>query len=131
MNRPAASPGSEYKVGEAMPAKDIGLYAKWTPVNHTIRFFRTYDDMIAFETTGNANGMIETREITHGSVLGSVDNPSLSIGGLAYTFGGWFYMRAGNKTAYTPLDMPVTKDMNVFADWGTHSAQPYRIHLCS
>ena len=37
-------------------------------------------------------------------------------------------MRAGNKTAYTPLDMPVTKDMNVFADWGTHSAQPYRIH---
>ena len=37
-------------------------------------------------------------------------------------------MRAGNKTAYTPLDMPVTTDMNVFADWGTHSAQPYRIH---
>lgn len=37
-------------------------------------------------------------------------------------------MRAGNKTAYTPLDMPVIKDMNVFADWGTHSAQPYRIH---
>ncbi len=37
-------------------------------------------------------------------------------------------MHAGNKTAYTPLDMPVTKDMNIFADWGTHSAQPYRIH---
>lgn len=127
-NSPGCFLGSEYKVGETMPAKDIGLYAKWTPVNHTVRFFRTYDDMIAFETTGNANGMIETREITHGSVLGSVDNPSLSIGGLAYTFGGWFYMRAGNKTAYTPLDMPVTTDMNVFADWGTHSAQPYRIH---
>lgn len=127
-NSPGCFPGSEHKVGEAMPAKDVGLYAKWTPVNHTVRFFRTYDDMIAFETTGNANGMIETREITHGSVLGSVDNPSFSSGGLAYTFGGWFYMRAGHKTAYTPLDMPVTKDMNVFADWGTHSAQPYRIH---
>lgn len=111
-----------------MPAKDVGLYAKWTPVNHTVRFFRTYDDMIAFETTGNESGMIETREIPHGSVLGSVDNPTFSSGGLAYSFGGWFYMRAGNKTAYTPLDMPVTKDMNVFADWGTHSAQPYRIH---
>ena len=111
-----------------MPAKDIGLYAKWTPVNHTVRFFRTYDDMIAFETTGNEDGMIDTREIPHGSVLGSVDNPTFSSGGLAYTFGGWFYMHAGNKTAYTPLDMPVTTDMNVFADWGTHSAQPYRIH---
>lgn len=127
-NSPGCFPGSEYKVGETMPAKDVGLYAKWTPVNHTVRFFRTYDDMIAFETTGNEDGMIDTREIPHGSVLGSVDNPSLSIGGLAYTFGGWFYMRAGNKTAYTPLDMPVTTDMNVFADWGTHSAQPYRIH---
>ena len=111
-----------------MPGKNIGLYAKWTPVNHTVRFFRTYDDMIAFETAGIESGLIETREIPHGSVLGSVNNPSYAVGGLAYTFGGWFYMRAGNKTAYTPLDMPVIKDMNVFADWGTHSAQPYRIH---
>ena len=127
-NSPGCFPGSEYKVGETMSAKDVGLYAKWTPVNHTVRFFRTYDDMIAFETTGNKDGMIETREIPHGSVLGSVDNPTHQSDGLAYTFGGWFYMRAGNKTAYTPLDMPVTKDMNVFADWGTHSSQPYRIH---
>jgi len=125
---PGCFPGSEYKEGDTMPAKDIGLYAKWAPVNHTVRFFRTYDDMIAFETTGNESGMIETREITHGSVLGSVDNPTFSSGGLEYTFGGWFYMRTGNKTAYTPLDMPVTKDMNIYADWGTHSAQPYRIH---
>ena len=127
-NSPGCFPGSEYKDGETMPAKDVGLYAKWTPVNHTVRFFRTYDDMIAFETTGKKDGMIEKREIQHGSVLGKVDDPSFSSGELAYTFGGWFYMRAGDKTAYTPLDMPVTKDMNVFADWGTHSAQPYRIH---
>ena len=125
---PGCYDGSEYKVGDTMPGKNIGLYAKWTPVNHTVRFFRTYDDMIAFETAGNKDGMIETREIPHGSVLGSVDNPTHHSDGLAYTFGGWFYMHAGNKTAYTPLDMPVTKDMNVFADWGTHSAQPYRIH---
>ena len=127
-NSPGCFPGSEYKDGETMPAKDVGLYAKWTPVNHTVRFFKTYDDMIAFETTGKEDGMIEKREIQHGSVLESVADPTFSSGGLAYTFGGWFYMRAGDKTAYTPLDMPVTKDMNVFADWGTHSAQPYRIH---
>ena len=127
-NSPGCFPGSEYKVGETMPAKDVGLYAKWTPVNHTVRFFKTYDDMIAFETKGNKDGMIGTRKIQHGSVLGEVEDPSFSSDGLAYTFGGWFYMRAGDKTAYTPLDMPVTKDMNVFADWGTHSAQPYRIH---
>lgn len=125
---PGCYDGSEYKAGDTMPGKNIGLYAKWTPVNHTVRFFRTYDDMIAYETAGNKDGMIDTREIPHGSVLGSVDNPTHRSDGLEYTFGGWFYMRAGNKTAYTPLDMPVTKDMNVFADWGTHSSQPYRIH---
>lgn len=125
---PGCYDGSEYKAGDTMPGKNIGLYAKWTPVNHTVRFFRTYDDMIAFETTGKEDGMIVKREIQHGSVLGKVDDPSFSSDGLPYTFGGWFYMRAGDKTAYTPLDMPVTKDMNVFADWGTHSAQPYRIH---
>lgn len=125
---PGCYDGSEYKAGDTMPGKNIGLYAKWTPVNHTVRFFRTYDDMIAFETAGNKDGMIDTREIPHGSVLGSVDNPTHRSDGLEYTFGGWFYMRTGNKTAYTPLDMPVIKDMNVYADWGTHSAQPYRIH---
>lgn len=125
---PGCYDGSEYKAGDTMPGKNIGLYAKWTPVNHTVRFFRTYDDMIAYETAGNKDGMIDTREIPHGSVLGSVDNPTHRSDGLEYTFGGWFYMRTGNKTAYTPLDMPVIKDMNVYADWGTHSAQPYRIH---
>ena len=125
---PGCYDGSEYKAGDTMPGKNIGLYAKWTPVNHTVRFFRTYDDMIAYETAGNKDGMIDTREIPHGSVLGSVDNPTHRSDGLEYTFGGWFYMRTGNKTAYTPLDMPVIKDMNVYADWGTHSSQPYRIH---
>ena len=124
---PGCYDGSEYKAGDTMPGKNIGMYAKWTPVSHTVRFFRTYDEMVKFETTGNENGLIATREVTHGNVLGSVDNPSYSSGGLEYIFGGWFYMRAGSKTAYTPLDMPVTKELNVFADWGTHSPQPYRI----
>lgn len=124
---PGCYDGSEYKTGDTMPAKNSGLYAKWTPVTHTVRFFRTYDDMVAYETTGNEGGLLETRQVVHGNVLGTVDNPT-DASGFGYTFGGWFYMKAGNKTAYTPLDMPVTKDHNVFADWGSHSAQPYRVH---
>lgn len=124
---PGCFDGSEYAAGDTMPAKDVGLYAKWTPVSHTLRFFRTYDDMLAFEETGSVAGLIETRTVTHGNVLGSIPNP-VDTSGFDYTFAGWFYMKTGNKTAYTPLDMPVTRDMNVFADWGSHSAQPYRIH---
>lgn len=125
---PGCYAGSEYKADDTMPAKNVGLYAKWTPVTHTVRFFHTYDDMVSYETTGNETGLLETKQATHGNVLGSINNPIHSSEGLEYTFGGWFYMKAGNKTAYTPLDMPVTKDLNVFADWGSHSAQPYRVH---
>ena len=124
---PGCYAGSEYKTGDTMPAKNVGLYAKWTPVSHTVRFFRTYDDMVAYETTGDTRGLIDTKTVTHGNVIGTVDNPE-DNSGYHYSFGGWFYMKAGNKTAYTPLDMPITKDINVFADWGSHSAQPYRVH---
>lgn len=37
-------------------------------------------------------------------------------------------MLAGKKTAYAPQDIPVTRDLNVFADWGSHTAQPYLVH---
>ena len=124
---PGCFDGTEYKQGDEIPSKNTALYAKWTPVKHTVRFFRTYDDMIAFEETGDETGMIETHSVTHGEVLGSVDNP-IDNSGYNYTFGGWFYMKNNDKTAYTPLDMPVVRDMNVFADWGSHTAQPYLIH---
>ena len=124
---PECYSGSEYKAGDRMPAKDIGLYAKWTPVNHTVRFFSTYEALLAYEATGDERGLLDTRQVVHGNILGTVENPA-DTSGFGYTFGGWFYMKAGKKTAYTPLDMPVTNDHNVFADWGSHSAQPYRVH---
>ena len=110
-----------------MPAGDITLYAKWTPVTRTVRFFQTYDDMLAYEKTGDITGLIQISEVTHGAKVGSVTNPT-DKSGHSYDFSGWFYMLAGKKTAYTPQDIPVTRDLNVFADWGSHTAQPYLVH---
>ena len=124
---PGCFDGTKYKQGDEMPSKNTALYAKWAPVAHTVRFFQTYDDMVAYETTGSTTGPIGRWEVPHGNVLGSVDNPA-DTSGHNYTFGGWFYMKNNDKTAYTPLDMPVVRDMNVFADWGSHTAQPYLIH---
>ena len=119
--------GTEYQSGDAMPAGDITLYAKWTPVTRTVRFFQTYDDMLAYEKTGDITGLIQISEVTHGAKVGSVTNPT-DKSGHSYDFSGWFYMLAGKKTAYTPQDIPVTRDLNVFADWGSHTAQPYLVH---
>ena len=119
--------GTEYHSGDAMPAGNITLYAKWTPVTRTVHFFRTYDDMLAYEKTGDTTGLIETHNVAHGTRVESVDDPE-DESGHSYVFSGWFYMLAGKKTAYAPQDIPVTRDLNVFADWGSHTAQPYLVH---
>lgn len=119
--------GTKYQPGDTMPAGDITLYAKWTPVTRTVHFFRTYDDMLAYEKTGDTTGLIETHNVAHGTRVESVDDPE-DESGHSYVFSGWFYMLAGKKTAYAPQDIPVTRDLNVFADWGSHTAQPYLVH---
>lgn len=119
--------GTEYHQGDTMPAGDITLYAKWTPVTRTVRFFQTYDAMLAYEKTGDKTGLIQISEVTHGAKVGSVGNPT-DKSEHNYEFSGWFYMLAGKKTAYAPQDIPVTRDLNVFADWGSHTAQPYLVH---
>lgn len=112
--------GSGYK----MPAVDVTLYAKWAPVKHTVRFFRTHDDLLKYEAGDTTVKILHEYEVEHGNVLGSIPNPTDNT----YTFGGWFYDYAGKRYAYTPLDIPVTRVINVFAAWGSLSAQPYRIH---
>ena len=119
--------GTKYQPGDTMPAGNITLYAKWTPVERTVRFFQTYDDMLAYEKTGSTTGPIHTYKVTHGTRVGSVKDPT-DKSGHNYEFSGWFYMLAGKKTAYAPQDIPVTRDLNVFADWGSHTAQPYLVH---
>lgn len=119
--------GTKYQPGDTMPAGDIALYAKWTPVTRTVRFFQPYDDMLDYEKTGNEAGLIKTYNVAHGTRVGSVPNPE-DESGHDYAFNGWFYMLAGKKTAYAPQDIPVTRDLNVFADWGSHTAQPYLVH---
>ncbi|MGN0493632.1 MAG: InlB B-repeat-containing protein, partial [Acutalibacteraceae bacterium] len=110
-----------------MPAHDLTLYAKWVPKTHTVRFFQTYQDKLNYEKNGDTSGIIETKVISHGNTVGAIDNPT-DKSGYDYTFGGWFYEKNSEKIAFTPLDTPVKEDVNVFADWGSHTAQPYLLH---
>lgn len=126
---PEYIPGTEYQIGDTMPAGNKALYAKWVPVIHTVNIFKTYNDMLTYEQTLDPSLIIGTHQVPHGSVIGTMSEPAPPVeGGLEYTFGGWFYILNGAKTAFTPLDLPVIRDMNVFADWGSHTAQPYVIH---
>lgn len=130
-------PGTEFNASTPMPAKSIRLYAHWVPLKHEVRFFETYNDLLKFNETGDESLILQTASggvmndpvslVPHGDVLGAVDFPKYNEGGLEYNFAGWFYMINGVKATYTPLDMPVVRSLNVYADWGTLVAQPYRI----
>ena len=128
---PECIDGTEYDPDSnpKMPGDNVALYAKWKPKVHTVRLFQTYGDMLRYESDGDLSGLIgEPIKVSHGLVIDSIKNPT-DKSEFNYTFGGWFYMKAGKKTAYTPLDSPVLGDMNVFADWGSMTAQPYLLHF--
>lgn len=121
-------PGTKVDLStETMPASGLILYANWVPQIHTVNFFKTYDDMTAFES-GLTGGTYFISSVKHGETVGTVDTPSRSGDGtLELTFAGWFYMENGQKKAYSPLHMPINSNMNIFAEWSSHSPQPYRI----
>lgn len=125
---PGCFPGSEYVPGSTMPEHDISLYAKWEPVTYTVRLFKNRKDMETYQTTGDEALVHYTRVVDHGSTLGEIADPTDDWSGHGYSFNGWFYLKNGKKTAFTPADTAVKEDLLVYADWGSHKAQPYLIH---
>ena len=119
--------GSEYVRGSTMPAHNVALYAGWKPVQRTVKMFRSLADMREYQETGKEALVHYTQVVDHGSTLGEIADPT-DPSEHGYTFGGWFYEKSGKKTAFTPTDTAVKDNLLVYADWGSHKAQPYLIH---
>lgn len=119
--------GSEYVRGSTMPAHNVALYAGWKPVQRTVKMFLSLADMETYQTTGKEELVYHTQVVDHGSTLGEIADPT-DPSEHGYTFGGWFYEKSGKKVALTPTDTAVKEDLLVYADWGSHKAQPYLIH---
>ena len=125
---PGCFPGSEYVPGSTMPEHDISLYAKWEPVTYTVRLFKNREAMETYQRTGDKTLVLYERTVNHGLALDEIDDPTDDWSGHGYSFNGWFYLKNGKKTAFTPEDTAVKEDLLVYADWGSHKAQPYLIH---
>lgn len=119
--------GSEYVRGSTMPAHNVALYAGWKPVQRTVKMFLSLADMREYQSNGDEALVHRTQVVDHGSTLGEIADPT-DPSEHGYTFGGWFYEKSGKKTAFTPTDTAVKEDLLVYADWGSHKAQPYLIH---
>lgn len=125
---PGCFPGSEYVSGSTMPEHDISLYAKWEPVTYTVRLFKNREDMETYQRTGDEGLVWKKETVNHGLAMDEIDDPTDNWSGHGYSFNGWFYLKNGKKTAFTPTDTAVKEDLLVYADWGSHKAQPYLIH---
>lgn len=125
---PGCFPGSEYVSGSTMPEHDISLYAKWEPVTYTVRLFKNREAMETYQRTGDKTLVLYERTVNHGLAMDEIDDPTDDWSGHGYSFNGWFYLKNGKKTAFTPTDTAVKDDLLVYADWGSHKAQPYLIH---
>lgn len=125
---PGCFPGSKYVSGSTMPEHDISLYAKWEPKTYTVRLFKNQKYMETYQTTGVETLVLDKKTVNHGSTLGEIADPTDDWSGHGYSFNGWFYLKNGKKTAFTPADTAVKDNLLVYADWGSHKAQPYLIH---
>lgn len=108
--------GEEYKLNEhTMPASNLLLYAKWVPVTHTVK---VYTDVSMAIQIG------ETQTVAHGANAISPGTPTNG----SYTFIGWFYKDAnGVEKAFDFDSMPVRRDMEIYAKWGSNVLKDYTI----
>lgn len=96
------------------------VYAKWVPVNRTVTF---YIDRATMEDPNGEPMKIVT--VPHGSKLTEEQIPTAEQTG--YTFVGWFYIEDGKVNAFDFANMPVNKDLTVYAQWTSDTMVPYRV----
>lgn len=96
------------------------LYANWVPVTRTVTFY------IDLATMEDPNGEpLKTVTVPHGSKLTEEQIPTAEQAG--YTFVGWFYIEDGKVNAFDFANMPVNKDLTVYAQWTSDTMVPYRV----
>lgn len=104
-----------------MPADNMIIYAKWVPVTHTVRFYLDKDAMEAENTIGDTHPDLT---VSHGARVEPL--PAVPSNG-SYTFVGWFYMDEGAEKAFDFANMPVNRDLDVYAKWSSNTLLDYTI----
>ncbi len=125
-----------------MPNSDMVFFAKWAPVIRTVNFFCHYEYLEAYEKDNTATsielgdqtitfrpGGMKTVTLYHGETLSEYQVPTWTyqLGDDNAELVGWFYIDDGQKKAYSPEDIPVRDDLNVYAEWRGEEDHPFLI----
>lgn len=120
---------------EKMPSHDIILYAKWVPVNHTVRFYLEEKNIVR-DSNGKATdeniykvGEKEYKYIvTHGGLIQDSNTPPNDPEKGLYKFEGWFYKdSSGNEYMWDFENTDVRSDVEIYAKWSSNVTIEYTI----
>lgn len=106
-----------------MDDADLSVYAYWEKTTHKVTFYETYNDLMKNEPiSDDANGI----DVLHGEPVSYASTISRD----GYDFVGWFYLNeeTNEKIAFLPNNMPVNKDLKIYAEWVADKMIRYTIH---
>lgn len=102
-----------------MPAASVVLYAKWTPVTHTVTTWLTDAKKVPVNVGDTG---INKQTVAHRAQATKPTDPTNG----QYDFVGWFYTEDGVEKAFD-FSMPVTKDLDLYAKWSSNTLVKYTI----
>lgn len=112
---------------DTMPANDVLLYANWVPIDRHVKFYLddTLDYPVGTELTVPHGDKIKAEDVPTEQQLQEENNGQYK----KYDFVGWFYKDDdGNETAFDRANVPVKRDLQLYAKWSSNVLMPYTIH---
>lgn len=103
-----------------MDSGDVLLYAKWSPITHTVK---VYTDSTLKTQVG------ETQHVLHGNFA---HNPTETVTNGNYIFQGWFYKETVDgqvvEKAFVFTGIPIIRDLEIYAKWSSRVTVNYEIN---
>ncbi len=109
-----------------MDDADLSVYAYWEKTTHMVTFYETYNDMCRDIPIPDGNNGDNEVNVPHGDPVSYASTISRD----GYSFVGWFYLNetTKEKVAFLPNNMPVNKDLAIYAEWVADKMIRYTIH---
>lgn len=101
-----------------MPAHSATLYPRWVSETHTVKTYLTKEAM-----ESNEAPLTTIDNVPHGTTVSAPADPKNG----EYTFIGWFYMtETGEEQAFN-FEMPVKRNLNLYAKWNSEKLLTYTV----
>lgn len=101
-----------------MPAHSATLYPRWVSEKHTVKTYLTKEAM-----ESNQAPLTTIDNVPHGTTVSAPADPKNG----EYTFIGWFYMtETGEEQAFN-FEMPVKRNLNLYAKWNSEKLLTYTV----